>query len=272
MRLYDTLYRFSASLHTADALWFFACAHDDSHTRSAVGRHRLGNAAAMITLNNLITGYPGHPLTCPLNGTFRAGSPTAIVGVNGCGKSTLLKTLAGLLPPAGGSFTFSEKNPLIGWLAQQSELDHHFPLTVGDVVAMGAWPATGLASGLCGEALSRTEAALEQVGISALRHHSLNRLSGGQFQRMLFARLLVQDAPVMLMDEPFTGIDSQTSEALLDVMTALSAQGKTLLAVLHNQQMVHRYFPNTLWLHQGHYHWGETATVLPLLACPQPQE
>ncbi|KMV33788.1 metal ABC transporter ATP-binding protein [Franconibacter pulveris] len=227
----------------------------------------------MITLNNLVTGYAGKRLTCPLNGAFRPGSPTAIVGVNGCGKSTLLKTLAGFLPPLSGSVSWPGDKKIIGWLPQQNELDHDFPLTVSDVVAMGAWPNAALTQGLRGETLSRIDAALEQVGLTALRRHTLNRLSGGQFQRMLFARLLVQDAPIMLMDEPFTGIDSQTSDALLEVMATLNARGKTLLVVLHNQQMVHRHFPETLWLHHGHYRWGQTASVLPPpSACPLPQD
>ncbi|WP_049292770.1 metal ABC transporter ATP-binding protein [Franconibacter helveticus] len=227
----------------------------------------------MITLNNLVTGYAGNALTGPLNGAFRPGRPTAIVGMNGCGKSTLLKTLAGFLPPLGGSVSWPGDKRAIGWLAQQSELDRHFPLTVSDVVATGAWPAVSLMKSLRGETRSRIDAALEQVGLTALRRHTLNRLSGGQFQRMLFARLLVQDAPVMLMDEPFTGIDNQTSDALLALMAQLAARGKTLLVVLHNPQMVRRHFPETLWLHQGRYRWGKTTEVMPPLApYPLPQE
>ncbi len=273
MRIYVSFCHFIFPPNAADALRLITCLQHNVAACPAVGRHPLGHIAAMITLNNLVTGYAGKRLTCPLNGAFRPGSPTAIVGINGCGKSTLLKTLAGFLPPLSGSVNWPGDKKIIGWLPQQNELDHDFPLTVSDVVAMGAWPAAALTQGLRGETLSRIDAALEQVGLTALRRHTLNRLSGGQFQRMLFARLLVQDAPIMLMDEPFTGIDSQTSDALLEVMATLNARGKTLLVVLHNQQMVHRHFPETLWLHQGHYRWGRTASVLPPpSACPLPQD
>lgn len=215
----------------------------------------------MIALNNLTTGYAGRPLACPLSGAFEAGSATAIIGANGCGKSTLLKTIAGLLPPVSGSVNYAPgvENRL-GWLPQQSELDNQFPLTVHDVVAMGCWPASGMMRGL--RSTERIDAALSQVGLSAMAALPLNRLSGGQFQRMLFARLLAQDAPVMLMDEPFTGIDSQTCDALLAVIATLHARGKTLLVVLHDMETVRRHFPYTLWLHREHYHWGNTAEVL----------
>lgn len=215
----------------------------------------------MIELDNLTTGYHGKPLTQLINGTFERGSLTAIIGTNGCGKSTLLRTLAGLLPPVSGNI-FLPESELVGWLPQQSELDHHFPITVFDVVAMGCWPAASLLRGLCCEALDRIESALDLVGLHAIAYQTINRLSGGQFQRMLFARMLVQDAQLMLLDEPFTGIDSQTSDALLDVITALHQQGKTLLVVLHNLAIVERAFPQTLWLHEGHYHWGETHHIV----------
>lgn len=215
----------------------------------------------MITLNNLMIGHRGLALTQPISGRFLPGSMTAIVGANGCGKSTLLRTLAGLLPPVSGTLQ-RQSVPATGWLPQQSELDHHFPITLGDVVAMGSWPRLPMWRGLGQRQRQQVAQAIEQVGLSHLTCRTIDTLSGGQFQRMLFARLLVQDAPVMLMDEPFTGIDSQTSEALLGLMGHLHRQGKTLLVVLHSQDMVQRAFPDTLYLHQEHYHWGPTEQVL----------
>ncbi|MBJ3816881.1 metal ABC transporter ATP-binding protein [Shimwellia pseudoproteus] len=225
----------------------------------------------MITLENLVTGYQGHPLSQPISGTFRAGSMTAIIGANGTGKSTLLRTLAGLQPAVSGTL---RRQPLActGWLPQQHALDHQFPITVHDVVAMGCWPQRSMWRGLGGGSRQRIMSALDQVGIRSLAEHTIDTLSGGQFQRMLFARLLVQDAPLLLMDEPFTGIDSQTSEALLALMCQLHRQGKTLLVVLHNLAMVQRAFPETLCLHQEYHHWGPTNDVADRLAlAPQHQ-
>lgn len=102
----------------------------------------------MIKLNNLVTGYRGRALSQPLNGQFTPGSLTAIMGANGVGKSTLLKTLAGLLPAVSGTVRYAQRKPQIAWLPQQSDIDHQFPLRVGDVVAMGSWPSTGMLRGM----------------------------------------------------------------------------------------------------------------------------
>lgn len=216
----------------------------------------------MISLEKLVTGYRGQALSQPINGQFREGSLTAIMGVNGAGKSTLLKTIAGLLPPISGTVRFARSDKTLAWLPQQSDIDHHFPLRVIEVVAMGSWPASGMLKGIGRGTRDRIEAALEQVGLQDLAGRTINQLSGGQFQRMLFARMLVQDAPIILLDEPFTGIDSQTSAFLLQVIERLHTQGKTILTVLHNLQMVERHFPELLYLHDGHYHWGNTADIL----------
>ncbi|AUX92549.1 metal ABC transporter ATP-binding protein [Mixta gaviniae] len=216
----------------------------------------------MIELNHLVTGYRGRALSQPLSGRFAPGSLTAIMGANGAGKSTLLKTLAGLLPAVSGTVRYGQRKPQIAWLPQQSDIDHHFPLRVSDVVAMGSWPSTGMLRGMGRAMRDRIDNALAQVGLTPLAGRAISQLSGGQFQRMLFARMLVQDAQVLLLDEPFTGIDSQTSTLLLQVIDALHRKGKTIITVLHSQPVVERHFPQLLFLHEGHYHWGSTARVL----------
>ncbi|MBS6056701.1 MAG: ATP-binding cassette domain-containing protein [Pantoea sp.] len=179
----------------------------------------------MIKLNNLVTGYRGRALSQPLNGQFTPGSLTAIMGANGVGKSTLLKTLAGLLPAVSGAVRYAQRKPQIAWLPQQSDIDHQFPLRVGDVVAMGSWPSTGMLRGM------------------------------GRTMRK-------RNADILLLDEPFTGIDSQTRALLLQMIDALHREGKTIITVLHSQSVVERHFPQLLFLHEGHYHWGNTAEVL----------
>ena len=141
----------------------------------------LGGGAAMILMNELVAGYDRQPVTRPLSGTIERGSMTAIVGANGCGKSTLLKTLAGFIPPVGGSFRWQGKRPVIGWLAQRHALEAQFPLTVQDVVSMGCWPGISLLSGF--RQTLRIPSALERVGLASMALSTIDELSGGQFQR-----------------------------------------------------------------------------------------
>ncbi|WP_312777083.1 metal ABC transporter ATP-binding protein [Pseudescherichia sp.] len=213
----------------------------------------------MIELDYLVAGYGGQAVTPALSGVIEAGSMTAIVGANGCGKSTLLKTLAGFQPAVSGTLRWHSTRPTIGWLAQRHALQSDFPVTVQDVVSMGCWPRTGLFSGLGRSARQRVAASLDRVGLLALAHVTIDRLSGGQFQRMLFARVLVQEAPLVMLDEPFTGIDESTSQLLMEVMVDMHRQGQTLLAVLHDSERVARYFPQILRLDTDNVFWGATA-------------
>ncbi|WP_144817841.1 MULTISPECIES: metal ABC transporter ATP-binding protein [Enterobacteriaceae] len=213
----------------------------------------------MIELDHLVAGYGGQAVTPALSGVIEAGSMTAIVGANGCGKSTLLKTLAGFQPAVSGTLRWHSTRPTIGWLAQRHALQSDFPVTVQDVVSMGCWPRTGLFSGLGRRARQRVAASLDRVGLLALAHVTIDRLSGGQFQRMLFARVLVQEAPLVMLDEPFTGIDESTSQLLMEVMVDMHRQGQTLLAVLHDSERVTRYFPQILRLDTDNVFWGATA-------------
>lgn len=217
----------------------------------------------MIELDNLVAGYEGTAITPPLSGTLAAGSMTAIVGLNGCGKSTLLKTLAGFLPPVSGSIRWPQRRPVIGWLAQRHMLESQFPLVVRDVVSQGAWPQVSLLRGLLRGERRRIDEILARVGLLAMAKTPIEALSGGQFQRMLFARVMVQRAPLVMLDEPFTGIDEATSRALMDFILDMYQQGQTVLAVLHDNQRVMRYFPQTLFLGPQHLRWGDTHDVLP---------
>ncbi|MHC9003644.1 metal ABC transporter ATP-binding protein [Enterobacter adelaidei] len=202
----------------------------------------------MIVMNELTAGYERQPVTRPLSGVIERGSMTAIVGANGCGKSTLLKTLAGFIAPVGGSMRWQGKRPVIGWLAQRHVLEAQFPLTVQDVVSMGCWPGISLLSGFRRETRLRIAGAIERVGLESMALSTIDELSGGQFQRMLFARVLVQQAPLVMLDEPFTGVDEATCNVLMDLMLEMYMQGQTLLAVLHDSERVSRHFPQTLRL------------------------
>lgn len=205
----------------------------------------------MIELQHLVAGYDRQPVTQTLNGVIERGSMTAVIGANGCGKSTLLKTLAGFIPPVSGSFRWQEKRPVIGWLAQRHSLETQFPLTVQDVVSMGCWPALSLLAGFRRETRMRIAEALERVGLGSMAKWTIDELSGGQFQRMLFARVLVQNAPLVMLDEPFTGVDEATCNVLMELMLDMYLHGQTVLAVLHDSERVARHFPQTLRLDTG---------------------
>ncbi|MGO3910318.1 ATP-binding cassette domain-containing protein [Huaxiibacter chinensis] len=209
----------------------------------------------MIELQQLVAGYDRVPVTPTLNGVIASGSMTAITGANGCGKSTLLKTLAGFIPPVSGAFRWQGKRPVIGWLAQRHALEAQFPLTVQDVVSMGCWPQHSLLAGFQRDTRRRIAAALERVGLEAMAHLTIDELSGGQFQRMLFARVLVQQAALVMLDEPFTGVDEATCHVLMALMLEMHGEGKTVLAVLHDSERVARHFPQTLRLDTAAFHW-----------------
>lgn len=218
----------------------------------------------MIVLNELSPGYQGKAVTQPINGTFCFGSMTAIIGANGSGKSTLLKTLLGLQPPVSGKVTFENGiAPRTAWLPQLAEMDRQFPATVYDVVCMGSWPARGLFSGLNRQYRQRITQAIERVGLDECQRQPIETLSGGQFQRMLFARLLVQNAPLVLLDEPFTGVDAQTSRFLMRLICQMHAAGQTVIAVLHDNELVKGHFPQVLLLKPDGCRWGSAIDVLP---------
>jgi len=217
----------------------------------------------MITLKQLVIGYDRSAVSSPLEGSFATGSLTAIIGVNGAGKSTLLKTLTGLQPKLGGSIEFAgNKAPRIAYLPQQADLDRQFPIVVFDLVAMGCWQQCGMFGGLSRKAHQSVIEALDTVGMLAMARSPVGELSGGQLQRVLFARLLVQQAPLILLDEPFTGVDSATINVLLGVIAQLHQEGRTVIAVLHDMSMVAENFPRALLLTPECCHWGPSEQVV----------
>jgi zinc/manganese transport system ATP-binding protein len=218
---------------------------------------------AAFVLHDLTLGYDGHPAVHHLTGTFAPGSMTAVVGPNGSGKSTLLKGLTGILRPLGGRIERGGlKISQIAYLPQQAEIDRSFPITVLDIVALGLWHRLGMFGGMKKELWLQAGQALAAVGLDGFEHRSISDLSAGQFQRVLFARLLLQDCPVILLDEPFTAIDARTTTDLLGVVQRWHAENRTIIAVLHNFEQVHSYFPKTLMIAREAIGWGNTAEVL----------
>ncbi len=198
-----------------------------------------------------------------LSGRFAPGSLTAVVGPNGAGKSTLLKGIVGALKPFEGAIRLSggPRTP-IAYLPQAAEIDRSFPLSVYDLVAMGLWSRSGLFGGIARRDRTRVEEALSAVGLTGFERRPISTLSGGQMQRALFARLLLQDAPVILLDEPFTAIDAKTTADLLDLVRRWHAEKRTVVAVLHDLDLVKRVFPETLLIAREPVAWGKTGEVL----------
>lgn len=217
----------------------------------------------MIFVNDVEVGYDRRAVAMPLNGQFACGSLTAVIGANGAGKSTFLKTLAGLQQAVAGEIEFSQgKRPRLAYLPQQAELDRGFPISVFDLIAMGCWPQSGLFGGINRQSALDVAQALDTVGMTKMADLPVGMLSGGQLQRTLFARLLVQQAPLIMLDEPFTGIDSQTTELLLRVIAQWHDEGKTIIAVLHDISMVAQHFPDVVYLSTQQNLWGSAHHVL----------
>ncbi|MGD9423912.1 metal ABC transporter ATP-binding protein [Pantoea sp. NSTU24] len=205
----------------------------------------------MIRFDSLRAGYQGEAVTPALNGQLIAGSMTALVGANGSGKSTLLKTIAGLLPPIAGRCELQVARRDIGWLPQRTELETRFPLTVFELVSMGCWPRCGWFGGINRMLRREIWQVLEAVQMRDFAGAQPATLSGGQLQRVLFARLMLQRSALWLLDEPFNGIDSQTVTLLMSILEQQQRAGTTLLVVLHDRPLVARYFSCVLSMDEG---------------------
>ncbi|WP_296588859.1 zinc ABC transporter ATP-binding protein AztA [Roseibium sp.] len=216
-----------------------------------------------LAFNDLTLGYDRLPAVQKLQADIAEGSLTAVVGPNGAGKSTLLKGVTGALAPLQGKVEFGALNrDDIAYLPQQSDIDRAFPLSVVDLVAMGLWREIGPFGWLGRKQRGRVEAAISSVGLTGLESRPIGSLSGGQMQRALFARLLLQDARLVLLDEPFTAIDARTMADLIAVVRNWHREGRTVLAVLHDAETVRAHFPETLMLARELVAHGPTEQVM----------
>ncbi|SHK22944.1 zinc/manganese transport system ATP-binding protein [Roseomonas rosea] len=213
-----------------------------------------------IRLRDVTLSHDRHPAVHHLSGEFAAGSLTAIVGPNGAGKTTLLRAIAGLHPVDEGRIERPVER--IALLPQMSALDRGFPISCLDVAMLGHWRRCGAFGAIGPGGRDGAEAALEAVGLGGFARRPVGSLSAGQFQRLLFARLLVQDAPVILLDEPFNAVDARTAADLLRLVREWHGQGRTVVAVLHDLELVRREFPETLLLARDPVAWGATEGAL----------
>jgi zinc/manganese transport system ATP-binding protein len=219
--------------------------------------------AAQLKFRNVTLGYDRHPAVHHLNGEVASGALLAVIGPNGAGKSTLFRGLAGILKPLSGSIDLGGLDIRdIAYLPQSVDIDRTFPISVFDLVGTGLWRTTGFFGGMGKSARDKITQALAAVGLNGFENRSIGTLSGGQMQRMLFARVLLQDARLIVLDEPFNAIDTKTSADLLALVRRWHGEGRTVLAALHDMALVRDHFPETLLLARGPVAWGPTAEVL----------
>ncbi|HUC50365.1 MAG TPA: ABC transporter ATP-binding protein [Xanthobacteraceae bacterium] len=218
---------------------------------------------SQLRFHNLTLGYERHPAVHHLNGAVDGGALLAVVGPNGAGKSTLFKGIIGALKPLSGAIERGgHEAHQIAYLPQAAEIDRSFPINLYDMVAMGLLRTRGLFGGITAKDQHVVEHAIAAVGLTGFEQRAIGTLSGGQMQRMLFARLLVENARIIVLDEPFAAIDERTATDLLQLVRRWHDEGRTVLAALHDIDLVKANFPDTLLLAREPVAWGATAKVL----------
>ena len=187
----------------------------------------------------------------------------ALVGPNGAGKSTLFRGIVGTLKPLSGVITYNGIDARdIAYLPQTADIDRSFPISLFDFVAMGLWRSVGWFGGFDKSKTKLIHETLTAIGLAGVAQNPIGALSGGQMQRMLFARVILQDASVIVLDEPFNAIDSGTSDDLLALIHRWHGEGRTVLAALHDMELIRAHFPQTLLLAHRPIAWGRTNEVL----------
>ena len=217
----------------------------------------------LLSADGLTLGYRALTVVEDVTFELARGDVLAVVGHNGSGKSTLIRTLLGGLPPLAGALNWPLARPeTVAYLGQRTDFDNRFPIRVRDLAAMGAWPGLGFLHKIDGECRARIESALDRTGTAEIADMPLHKISAGQLQRALFARTMVQDAPLILLDEPFTAIDQTTEAALLTLIDSWAAEGRAVIMVLHDLSAVLQHCNSALLLGQGRALFGNPQETL----------
>ena len=251
----DAIFTFHFSLAAVDFGFNCGC--------RVVGCVFLGDLIMPIIVENITVSYRQLPAVHHLCAVFGEGEAWALCGPNGAGKSSLLKVIMGLEKTDTGKVIFDGlTHQDIAYLPQVSAIDRSQPLTVFELTAMGLWYEIGFFGGLSKQQKERVFNALERVGLENEANNLISQLSDGQFRRVLFARMLVQKAKFLLLDEPFNAIDEQTIEHLSEVLLGCLKAGQGIVAVLHDNRLVRKYFANTLLVAREKIAAGSTDEVL----------
>lgn len=231
-----------------------------------MGNYILGNSMSSdfaVKLNNLTIAYNRQPAVHHASGSFASGELAAITGANGAGKSTLLKAIAGILPVFEGSIEFGSitRNDM-AYMPQAADMQRDFPINILQMVCSGFWQQSGSFGEISKNQRNKAMQALTDVGLSGFEQRNLDSISAGQFQRALFARIIVQNARLILLDEPFTAIDANTTAALLKIIHGWHKEGRTVICVLHDFEQIKQHFTNCLLLAREIIAWGNPHEVL----------
>lgn len=222
---------------------------------------------SVVRLEDVTVAYGDRPALWDIDLDIPAGSLTAVVGPNGAGKTTLMKTMLGLLKPATGrveilGLPVRDARGKVAFVPQRGAVDWDFPATVADIALMGTHAGLPWWKPLGVNEKGRAKLALDQVGLTSLSHRPLNQLSGGQQQRAFLARALAQNAPLLVLDEPFQGIDALTEKTILALFQDLKAEGRSLIVVHHDLHTVRDLFDHCVLLNVRVVASGPTKTTL----------
>lgn len=216
----------------------------------------------MIKIDNLNVTYNQTPALSNVNLEIKGPAITGIIGPNGAGKSTLIKAILNIIPSTG---TAKIENKLskenldnVAYVEQKINIDYNFPIKVRECVSLGLYSKIGIFKKLKKSDWQKVDEALKLVGLEQFSNRQISELSGGQFQRVLIARCLVQEAKYIFLDEPFVGIDSVSEEIIMDTLRNLRDNGHTILIVHHDLRKVHSYFDNVLLLNKKIIAYGNT--------------
>ncbi len=225
----------------------------------------------VIRFENVTVAYDGTTALEDVTLDIPAGVLVGVIGPNGSGKTTLLKAILGLVNPVQGRIHVGDQcchslrkiRKDIGYVPQASRIDPHFPVKVLDVVLMGLYPGLGLLRGPGRQGRRKALEALEAVGMEGYARHPAGQLSGGQLQRVAIARALVRDPKILLLDEPFTGLDVRSQQAVMDLIEQTHRErGLTTLLVTHDVNLVYPHLDLVLGLNRRVYTFGPPQEAL----------
>ncbi|GKW49625.1 ABC transporter ATP-binding protein [Halomonas sp. NCCP-2165] len=221
----------------------------------------VGDASSRLRLHDLSLAQAKRTVLEGVTGSFRDGAITALIGANGAGKSTLIQGIMGLLAPIAGGVECTVPKEHRAWLPQQLALDLTFPMSVEELVMTGSWPSHGALKGYCKNHYRKGREVMSRLGISHLAHRPLGELSGGQRQRALIARTLMQEAELLLLDEPFANVDAETVGVIMKVLREMADAGATIIVVLHDMEQLSRLADEVVVLGGGHARWTTVEEV-----------
>lgn len=246
------------------------CSQECSHHHSdhiCWGAGESHPCTHQLDVHNISVSYGKVSALSDMSFSINCGHTMAIMGPNGAGKSTLIKVIAGLVKPDDGSVLWN-KEPMmpakgeIAYLPQRSEVDWTFPLTVQALVEMGRYPALGPWKRFSKHDRQIVEKSLETMNLTELKDRQIGELSGGQQQRVFLARALAQEAHLLLLDEPFTGLDSPSSQALGDLLRQLAQEGRLVIASHHDLNTASKIFDHVLLIDRRKIAFGASEAVL----------